>query len=233
MDVLRVEQMFKDITPQEAWSGVKPSVEDFIVWGSLAYAHVPDEKRSDKSVACFLLGFSEESKGYRLYNPTTKKVITSRDVVFEGTKGWNWEEDEEHQKEAELTWNDDGTFEESEEENNDDGGDVGAGNSGDEAEQPGEATTENQAGQNMGVREGRVRRLPRYLNDCVTFAEVENAEDEVNMVEVNATDPSTFEEAEKDTKWIEAMDEEIHSIEKNQTWKLCSLPDGAKCIGVK
>lgn len=83
----------KDITPQEAWSGVKPRVDHFRVWGSLAYAHVSDEKRGKldgKSVACFLLGFSEESKGYRLYNPATKKVIISRVVVFEETKGWDW-----------------------------------------------------------------------------------------------------------------------------------------------
>lgn len=29
------------------------------------------------------------------------------------------------------------------------------------------------------------------------------------------------------------MDEEINSIEKNETWKLCHLPSEAKCIGVK
>ena len=29
------------------------------------------------------------------------------------------------------------------------------------------------------------------------------------------------------------MDEEMKSIEKNQTWSLSTLPEGAKCIGVK
>eukprot|EP00258_Populus_trichocarpa_P034009 XP_024450028.1 uncharacterized protein LOC112326471 [Populus trichocarpa] len=35
----------KNITPQEAWSGVKPSVEHFCVFGYLAHAHVPNVKR--------------------------------------------------------------------------------------------------------------------------------------------------------------------------------------------
>jgi len=37
-----------------------------------------------------LLGISEESKAYRLYNPITKKIITSRDVIFDENKSWNW-----------------------------------------------------------------------------------------------------------------------------------------------
>lgn len=89
----------KNVTPQEAWGGVKPSMEHLRVWGCLAHAHVPNEKRrklDDKSIKCVLLGFSEESKGYRLYNTSTKKIVVSRDVVFEETKGWNWNENQEN-----------------------------------------------------------------------------------------------------------------------------------------
>lgn len=78
----------KDITPQEAWNGVKPNVEHFRVWGCLAHTHITDEKRGkldDKSIVCVLLGFSEESKGYRLYNPQTKKMVISKDVVIKTT----------------------------------------------------------------------------------------------------------------------------------------------------
>jgi len=32
------------------------------------------------------IGYSEESKTYRLYNPKTKKLIVSRDVIFEEGK---------------------------------------------------------------------------------------------------------------------------------------------------
>lgn len=32
---------------------------------------------------------SEESKAYRLYNPTTKKILVSKDVVFAENETWN------------------------------------------------------------------------------------------------------------------------------------------------
>ena len=46
-------------------------------------------------------------------------------------------------------------------------------------------------------------------------------------------DPTTFESAVKEEKWQKAMDDEINSIEKNDTWELCDLPKGHKTIGVK
>ena len=46
-------------------------------------------------------------------------------------------------------------------------------------------------------------------------------------------DPLSFNEAVTEEKWIEAMDEEIHVIEKNDTWKLTNLPENKKAIGVK
>lgn len=95
----------KNQTPQEAWSGIKPNVEHFRVWGCIGYVHVPDQKRGkldDKSIACVLFGVSEETKGYRLYDPKTRKVIVSRDVVFEESKSWVWEEDQK-QGDSELS----------------------------------------------------------------------------------------------------------------------------------
>jgi len=57
----------KDKTPEEMWSGIKPRVDYFKVFGSLAHGHVPDTRRSkldDKSMQCVLLGVSDESKAY-------------------------------------------------------------------------------------------------------------------------------------------------------------------------
>lgn len=47
--------------------------------------HIPKEKRhklSEKSIECIMVGYSSESKAYRLFNPRTKKIVISRDVVF-------------------------------------------------------------------------------------------------------------------------------------------------------
>lgn len=47
------------------------------------------------------------------------------------------------------------------------------------------------------------------------------------------TDTNCFEEAQKHQVWKDAMCEEINSILKNGTWKLCSLPVNKNVIGVK
>ena len=52
-----------NITPEEAWSGRKPTMSHFSIFGFIAYAHVPDEKRSRlerKSDKYLMVGYSEE-----------------------------------------------------------------------------------------------------------------------------------------------------------------------------
>ena len=53
------------------------------------------------------------------------------------------------------------------------------------------------------------------------------------MALVASIDLINYEEAVMSSKWRLAMDSEINSIEKNQTWKLTDLSTGAKTIGVK
>ena len=75
----------RDVTPEEAWSEMKPSVDHFRVFGCIAHVHIPEERRTkldNRSITCVLLGVSEESKGYRLFDPVAKKIIVSRDVIF-------------------------------------------------------------------------------------------------------------------------------------------------------
>lgn len=76
-------------TPHKAWSGLKPSVQHFRVFGCLAYTYIPDVKRTkldDNSLVNILVGVSEESKGYRVYDPRIKDIIISRDVVLKKKK---------------------------------------------------------------------------------------------------------------------------------------------------
>ena len=60
------------LTPYEAWNGRKPSIAHLRVFGCLAYALVLVQQRKkldDKAVKCIFVGYSYESKGYRLYHP--------------------------------------------------------------------------------------------------------------------------------------------------------------------
>ncbi|KAK2978670.1 hypothetical protein RJ640_023384 [Escallonia rubra] len=87
-------------TPQEAWSGYKPSVSHLKVFGSIAYVHVPDQQRKkldDKSEKFIFIGYSQESKGYKLYNPVDKKMKLSRDVTFDEKSSWDWTDRDKEQ----------------------------------------------------------------------------------------------------------------------------------------
>ena len=70
----------------------KLSVSHLIIFGCVAYAHVPEElgnKFDDISEKCIFVGYSAQSKTYKLYNPITKKEIISRDVKFIKDQSWN------------------------------------------------------------------------------------------------------------------------------------------------
>jgi hypothetical protein len=49
---------------------------------------------------------SDESKAYRLFDPVSKEIIVSRDVVFEENKGWNWNMSREEITSDVLEWGD-------------------------------------------------------------------------------------------------------------------------------
>jgi hypothetical protein len=50
-----------------------------------ATAGPPVKKLDDRSIAMVYFGVEEGSKAHRLYNPLTKKMVVSQDVVFEET----------------------------------------------------------------------------------------------------------------------------------------------------
>ena len=89
-------KIVKNKTPKEVWSGYKPSVVHLWIFGCVAYAQVPEVKRkklSDHGEKCIFIGYNEESKAYKFYNPLTKKLVISRDV-FNEKETWNLSEEE-------------------------------------------------------------------------------------------------------------------------------------------
>ena len=72
-------------TPFEMWHGHIPSVKHFRVFGSTCYALIPKGQRNKlgaRSRKCIFLGYSNTSKGYRLYDEANKKFVIARDVIF-------------------------------------------------------------------------------------------------------------------------------------------------------
>jgi len=83
----------QDVTLEEAWSERRPAVDHFRIFWCIAYAQVSEERRKkldDRGEKCIFLGVSKASKAYKLFNPLTKKIVTSRDVVFDEENIWDW-----------------------------------------------------------------------------------------------------------------------------------------------
>jgi transposase InsO family protein len=225
----------KDMVPEERWTGVKPDVEYFRVFGSIAHVHVPEQKRTkldNRSHKCILLGVSDESKAYRLYDLVTKKIIISRDVIFEEGGKWEWNLSTTESEQNELTWGDDDddiTIEESEGEETD-----GEFNEAEDSNL--EVIPEIGESSNSGIpQQTRRRREPVWMRDYESgnrFPEEEES-DESLAFHISNDDPIHFDEAVKEKKWQEAMKLEIEAIERNQTWEFVSLPHQARKIGVK
>jgi len=234
----------KNMTPEEAWSGIKPSVEHFRVFGCVSHVHVPDVKRTkleDKSFSCVLLGVSKESKAYRLYDPISKRIVVSRDVKFEEDKCWDWDKSYEELITVDLECGDnEGEVAISDNEGDNDAEEVEiVPSSAEEVEIiPSSNVNDIVPSSNMNdinsssSNEGRSRRRPVWMDDYDNgdnFSE----EDTANMVLFAFADPVHFEEAVKSERWKAAMDSEMKAIEKNNSWLLTDLPVGKKKIGVK
>ena len=85
------------------------------VFGCICYALFPKELRhklDENSEKCIFMGYSSQSKGYRLYSLNKKDVIIRRDVMFKENESWDWKE---KKVQSEVT-----TFNEEEENQEDD-----------------------------------------------------------------------------------------------------------------
>ncbi|PNX87863.1 retrovirus-related Pol polyprotein from transposon TNT 1-94 [Trifolium pratense] len=184
----------KNMTPEEAWSGNKPTVHHFRVFGCLAFAHIPDAQRTkldDKSIKCILLGVSDESKAYKLCDPKKQKIIVSRDVIFEEKKVTVETSDDDDESDSDM----------SEPLN--------------PIQNPSDSDNENQASTSLAPRN---RRPPAGLSDYVLGSELDNEEELHNLaIYTPAEDPKTYEEAAKLDIWKNAMDQEMESIKNNDT----------------
>ena len=76
------------ITPNELWFGVKPNMQDLKLFGCLAYAFVPVEKRSkleQRARKATFVGYRDVHgyEAYRLFDSTKNTFFYSRIVKFD------------------------------------------------------------------------------------------------------------------------------------------------------
>ncbi|KAE8692332.1 hypothetical protein F3Y22_tig00110840pilonHSYRG00095 [Hibiscus syriacus] len=214
-------------TPLEKWFGEPATDYDSLhVFGSTAYYHVKESKLDPRAKKAIFMGITSGVKGYRLWCPETKKIIFSRDVTFD-------ESTMLRKVTSEKLEQTDGTpkqveFEGSRIDSASKETDVDSPMVEEESDKEEVQTQEpSQQHESIALRKGkRTIRQPARYADMVSFASP-IAIDDV---------PATFNEAVQSSehkKWRIAMNEEMQSLQKNQTWKLASLPKGKKAIGCK
>jgi hypothetical protein len=80
-------------TSYEAWHGRKPAFSHLRVFGCLAFGKLLSHigKLNDRSTPGVFIGYAEGLMTYRILDPGTQRVRTTRDVVFDEGRGWAWD----------------------------------------------------------------------------------------------------------------------------------------------
>ncbi|PWA61729.1 zinc finger, CCHC-type [Artemisia annua] len=246
----------EDKTPYEALYNRKPNLENLRIFGCTAYAKITIphlKKLDDRSIPMVYLGVEEGSKASRLYDPVGKKKHVSRDVKFMETKPWDWDKSEEDTCTQDSFWAsfvvdgvDNAIPTQVNLENNENPYPIPdplpdpttepdspvtppTYNYDPNSEDEIEATTIS----SLGSSRHRYDHSPvRGLKD---LAEIYATAQQVEAPSLLFTEeePRNYKEASKDEKWIEAMEIELDSINKNNTWTLTTLPTNQKAIGLK
>ncbi|KAD2805945.1 hypothetical protein E3N88_39322 [Mikania micrantha] len=87
-----------------------------------------------------------------------------------------------------------------------------------------------EGGEHSGINK-RTRSTPGWLKD---FETGEGLSDEEDLAMFSSSDdPTSYEEAKEEDKWVVAMKYEMSSIERNNTWELVEAPKAIKPTGVK
>ena len=76
-------------TRKEAFSGKKPDVSYFKIFGSSAYCHVTKDARKKlepTSEVGIFVGYIDTPHNYQVYFPTNRMTISKRDVKFDEEK---------------------------------------------------------------------------------------------------------------------------------------------------
>ncbi|CAL9009573.1 unnamed protein product [Prunus brigantina] len=207
----------KKTTPFEAYSGRKPGIAHLKVFGSLCYAHIPSKLRhklEENSCKCIFVGYATSEKGYRLYDPISRKIILSRDVTFDENASWQWENATEGEMTVPMpTENQDCNPSQSLDTpmQMDEGITLQ-----DEPSQSLDTQTQMDEGttlqdEEIGGSSQAIDHTPkkwRSVNEIMA---------QCNMCIV---EPENFEEADLDESWRNTMKAELEIIEKNNTWKL-------------
>ncbi|CAA6675270.1 unnamed protein product [Spirodela intermedia] len=237
-----------------------PAVHHLKVFGCIAYVlnttpHL--KKLEDRGRKMIFIGYEYGSKAYRAYDPTTRRVHVTRDVVFDENAQWDWGSGAEqgdagshddmftleyavgNQVPPEL----DGAIEVLDDDApgpepmsppsvHYSGGAAPIEDGGEEVEF---ATPPSVHIDHLDANHDDAPLRFRKIDNIVGLASPRGLASRALIAEelhaVSSDEPVSFAEAEGHPSWRKAMEEEMASIEENRTWSLVDLPHGRRRSG--
>ena len=208
------------MSPYQAWYGRTPDLSQLRVFGCLAYAHVVTQRRKldDKSQKLRLVDFSHGTRGYRLLDKETGRILYRRDVVFDEGE-FNMRDKRDRRPEPEVVT-------------------LRTNSSSPNAPTPVVVPPEMPpvvVEPETNVRPQRIRTKPdRYGQSEVYSAYEENDLEHCAYVTGSECEPVSMREAQESAdsdKWMEATRDEYQSLIDHETWELGPLPEGRSVVG--
>ncbi|KAL5742312.1 hypothetical protein ACOSP7_029044 [Xanthoceras sorbifolium] len=196
--------------PEEVWSGKEVNISHLRVFGCISYVHIDSAERSKldaKSNKCVFVGYGGDEFGYRFWDYENRKIIRSRDVIFNENlmyKDRSIAESSSSTTEAETK-----EFAEFEEIS---GSDV----------QISPETVQEELDAPELRRSSRVPKPIQRYSPSLHY-----------LLLTDSGEPECYDEAmqvEDSVKWESAMRDEMDSLMSNQTWELAELPPGKKAL---
>ncbi|KAL5837333.1 hypothetical protein ACOSQ3_014502 [Xanthoceras sorbifolium] len=196
--------------PEEVWSGKEVNISHLRVFGCISYVHIDSVERSKldaKSNKCVFVGYGGDEFGYRFWDYENRKIIRSRDVIFNENlmyKDRSIAESSSSTTEAETK-----EFAEFEEIS---GSDV----------QISPETVQEELDAPELRRSSRVPKPIQRYSPSLHY-----------LLLTDSGEPECYDEAmqvEDSVKWESAMRDEMDSLMSNQTWELAELPPGKKAL---
>ncbi|KAL5769829.1 hypothetical protein ACOSP7_013983 [Xanthoceras sorbifolium] len=196
--------------PEEVWSGKEVNISHLRVFGCISYVHIDSAERSKldaKSNKCVFVGYGGDEFGYRFWDYENRKIIRSRDVIFNENlmyKDRSIAESSSSTTEAETK-----EFAEFEEIS---GSDV----------QISPETVQEELDAPELRRSSRVPKPIQRYSPSLHY-----------LLLTDSGEPECYDEAmqvEDSVKWESAIRDEMDSLMSNQTWELAELPPGKKAL---
>ena len=211
------------VTLYELWKGRKPTVKYFHDFGSKCYIladREPRRKLDAKSDEGIFLGYSINSKAYRVFNSITKVMMESINVIVDDSTR---EDDIPDCVETTIPI-DDEIIEE-----NVSTSDTNVADSSANVEI--EETHVADKGPSIRIQKDHPKEL--IIGNPKQGVVTRSRETVSNACFVSKVEPKNVKEALKDELWINDMQDELCQFKRNEVWELVPRPEGTNVIGTK